>query len=93
MKENNKAILKNIGFKELRDYRKKITFENILVWSNLLDAGESISIKLVFENDVWNVSNIKYTGIKSKELYHSNLANESLEEVISFVKRYPINTF
>lgn len=91
----DKEFLISVGFREVYDYRNKTRekIENILVWGNLLDYGESVDIKLSFDEGNWKVVKIKFTGELAERLINENFSNYDLNEVVSFVEKYPFTTF
>ena len=86
----NREYLEKLGFvgftfgeKSKRDGIERVT------WSNLLENGDIITIRLKLVNEVWQIDLYKKCNTKDEK----PLLEISIDEVVNIVKKYGVNTF
>lgn len=87
-----KELLLEIGFKRIYHPSEKEWYDNELIWYAMYDYGESIRIKLLYENEEYTISELNVQGKNTYLKFRESVLKFELEEVINFVKNNPNST-
>jgi ABC-type tungstate transport system permease subunit len=87
-----KELLLEIGFKRIYHPSEKKWSENQLIWYSMYGYGESICIKLLYENEEYTINELTIQGKNTYLKYRELVLKFELEEIINFVRNNPNST-